>query len=229
MSDFEDKQKSFNFEERFCFENVDVWINEARGLFHTAQILIEFNMIQIRDFFSEEKRLKAIFSDEICSKAFFNHRIIRMLWGYGFENLLKGLMMLEMKQSSASINTVPFEKIKTHDLLKLFQNVGIKLNSDQIFYVGIMQKCSVWMGRYPLPVKSAHMYDKRKSMNSSEELFERNKTMYELVKNGEIERMESESDILQGGIGQDEYAIVAELIRSTLEAYEIHKNEHVAE
>jgi hypothetical protein len=156
--------------------------------------------------------LNTLFSTDIADRIYWYYRIIRMLWGYGFENVLKGIIIKNLKVTKSDIGSVPIDKIKTHNLVYLFKEAGFILNSDQEFYIKIVQKCSIWMGRYPLPAKAEHMYEQRKPMNSSAELLERSKSRFEKFINGEIERIECESDVLHSAIGDKEFRLIQELI-----------------
>ena len=213
MTEYEEKEDAFEFEKYICFEKPELWRNEAFGLFSSAQVLYEFGRLQNSEIFSQEKKLNTLFSPDIADRCFWHHRIIRMLWGYGFENILKGIIIKELRKNSTEPSSVPIEKIKTHNLVYLFNEAGFSLDSDQTFYIKIIQKCSVWMGRYPLPAKADQMYEQRKGMNSSAELIERSQLMYQKLLKGEIERIECESDILHSGIGFNESSIINGLIQ----------------
>jgi len=143
-----------------------------------------------------------------------------MLWGYGFENILKGIIVKNIKKNDPTIVRIPIGEIKTHNLLVLFKKAQLNLIEEQEFYIKIIEKCSVWMGRYPLPVKAEQMYEQRKLMNSREELIDRSKELHDKWLNGEIPRTFCESDILHGGIGVQEYEIVKSLINETKKKFD---------
>ena len=217
MIEYEDKEDSFEFEKSFCFEKPEIWRIEANGLFASARVLLEFSALQDKDIFENEKILRNYFSPEIADRYFWYYRIIRMLWGYGFENILKGIIIKDLNKNSLMSKEVPFDKIKTHNLLLLFKEAGFSLNNHQEFYLKIIQKCSIWMGRYPLPTSANQMYEQRKPMNSREELYERSKLMHHKLLKGEIDRIECESDVLHSAIRLKELEIVTTLIGLTNE------------
>lgn len=100
-------------------------------------------------------------------------------------------------------------------MVYLFKESGFILNSDQEFYIKIVQKCSIWMGRYPLPVKAKQMYEQRKPIKSRAELLERSKLRFKKLINGEIDRSECESDVIHSAIGIKEYRVIQDLINLT--------------
>jgi len=215
MTEYENKEDSFEFEKCICFEKPELWKNEAYGLFASAQVLYEFANIQNCAILGQDERLNTLFSEDITDRIYLYYRIIRMLWGYGFENVLKGIIIKNLKLSTSEFDSVPIDKIKTHNLTYLFNEAGFRLNSDQEFYIKIVQKCSIWMGRYPLPAKADQMYEQRKPMKSSAELLERSKLRIEEFINDEIERIECESDVLHSAIGDKEFKVIYELIDLT--------------
>ena len=220
MIEYENKVDSFEFEKYICLAKPELWKNEALNLFSSAQVLLEFSNLKVNDVFEKGNKLTGLFSEDISNKAFWNYRVIRMLWGYGFENILKGIIVKNFKSADPTLTNTPIEKIKTHNLLPLFNKANIRLIEEQVFYLQIIEKCSVWMGRYPLPIKPDQMYDQRKSMSTREELFERSRELHEKWVKGEIPRIISESDVLHGGIGQTEYDIIKNLIEVTKGKFE---------
>jgi hypothetical protein len=102
---------------------------------------------------------------------------------------------------------IPFDEIKSHKLTSLAQKANIELSEPETFYFGILEKCSVWAGRYPLPINSEQMYVSRDSLFSREALIERTQSAIRKYMKGEIPRVECESDVLHSGIGNAEYMI----------------------
>lgn len=89
MTEYENIEDSFEFEKYICFKQPKIWENEAYGLFASAQVLSEFVSIQNSEILCKEKRLNTLFSEDIADRIYWYYWIIRMLWGYGFENVLK--------------------------------------------------------------------------------------------------------------------------------------------
>jgi hypothetical protein len=220
MIEYEKKDDSFEFEKYICFVKPELWKNEAMNLFASAKVLLEFSNLQTDDLFDKGNKLNGIFSDEIANRTFWYFRVIRMLWGYGFENILKGIIIQNLSKKDSTLTSIPIDEIKTHDLITLFNKANIDLVEEQEFYIKIIEKCSVWMGRYPLPVKAKQMYEQRKPMKTREELFERSRQLHEKFIKGEIPRTFCESDVLHGGIGTKEFEIINDLIKSTKEKFE---------
>lgn len=220
MIEYEKKEDSFEFEKYICFVKPELWKNEAMNLFASAKVLLEFSELQTNDLFDKGKRLDGIFSDEFANRTYWYYRIIRMLWGYGFENILKGIICQNLSRKELTLTSIPIDEIKTHNLTTLFKKANINLVDEQEFYIKIIEKCSVWMGRYPLPVKAKQMYEQRKPMKTREELFERSMLLHEKWIKGEIPRTFCESDVLHGSIGTKEFEIIYDLIKITTEEFE---------
>lgn len=216
---YEDKQDRFNFEAAFSFENLRTWWVEAINLFYSAEVLYEFESLKTKDVFEKEKNkeLAALFSPNIVNLAFFNYRVQRMLFAYGFENLLKLLILANIKTKNPNIKSVPLGKIKSHSLITLASIAEFDLSEPETFYFGVWEKCAVWAGRYPLPMKSEQIYTAREALPSREALIERSKEMWEKYINGQIPRMFAESDILHSGLSAEEYEIYKQIKNRLLE------------
>ncbi len=219
MDIYENKEDTFSFEKYICYEKPELWRNEAYNLFSSAQVLLEFSNLKTSELFSGADNLSELFSFDIVKRGYWHYRIIRMLWGYGFENILKGIIVLNYKREHPDVKEVPINEIKSHNLAMLFKKAGFELEEEQTFYIGIAEKCSVWSGRYPLPVSSKQMYEKRKPMSSREELNKRSIELHDKFLEGEIPRTFCESDVLHNGIGFEENEVVKELIIMTLNRF----------
>jgi hypothetical protein len=211
MRVLQDKSVSFGFERQFCLKNLKVWQNEARNLFYSAEVLFEFEAIKSGHIFDRDERFSSMFPNDLTDRGFFNHRVQRMLWAYGIENLLKLIILANYKIDNPDAMEVPFGEIKSHDLHALAQRAKVELSEPEAFYCGVLEKCSVWAGRYPLPVNEQQMYEQREPLPSREALFERSKNMYEKYLRGENPRVISESDVLHSGIGREEHDIYRSL------------------
>lgn len=208
---YSNKEDDLDFEKYICFEKPELWLNEANNLFYSAEVLYEFESYRQQSMFGGKNQLDILFTKDLCERFAFNYRNQRMLWAYGFENVFKGIILMEIADGDRSISRVPTKRIKSHNLTYLAKQASIISENDDTFYLGILEKCSLWAGRYPLPVKSQHMYEKRAPMNSQAELFERSKKICEDYVNGKIKRTECESDVLHSSIGQFEIEYYKEL------------------
>lgn len=202
---YQDKTEMFEFEKSFCFDNLKTWQNEAHNLFYSAEVLYRFEIIKNGHLFSGNEAFSSLFPFDLTNRGYFNYRTQRMLWAYAFENLLKLIILAKIKKEKPEIKEVPFDEIRSHNLRYLARKAGIELSEPEFFYSAILEKCSVWAGRYPLPLKSDQMYDSREALPSRDALLERSKRNYEKFVNGEIPRTSSESDIVHSGIGEEEY------------------------
>lgn len=214
----EDKEKSFEFEKKICFDRLELWENEAQNLFYSAEVLYEFAKINFLHIFSKNNKFTELFPEYLTERCLFNYRIQRMLWGYGLECLLKALILKKIKDDEKydCITSDIIKQIKSHDLIKLATRAEITLTEPEIFYLNILIKCTEWAGKYPLPVRSEQMYEQRESLPSRELLYERYAKKYEQYLNGEIVRMEDESDIINSGINENEIEIYNKLKKKLL-------------
>ncbi|MBI5844423.1 MAG: hypothetical protein HZB23_07135 [Deltaproteobacteria bacterium] len=205
MCKYEDKSDSFNFEKTFCLQNLKVWRNEALNLFYSAEVLYHFEQRKMVNIFHSDEQLTALFSDDLVKRGCFNFRVQRMLWAYGFENLLKCIILAEFKLSNPYATEVP-KNIIGHCLVKLAKDAHFTLSDQEEFYCGILEKCSVWAGRYPLPLSAGQMYKKREALSSREALHERAQNQIERWIKGEIPRTFTEADVIHAQIGYEEYS-----------------------
>lgn len=201
--EYEDKSERWAFENYICVEKPELWINEAINLRYSATVLNEYTWNRQKEIFDKKPRVLNL-------PAFWTPRVERMLWGYAFENLFKAIIIVNLKQCNG-IQEVPFTEIKSHDLLLLAKKAVIELSDDERFYLNITQKCAVWAGRYPIPIKIHDLPQSRKAMKSREALIERSKRQHELLMQGKIKRIEAESDVLHSGVGTLELKVYEEL------------------
>lgn len=79
-----------------------------------------------------------------------------MLMGMALENLLKAVLLV--RDPSLVGKRKISNKLKTHDLLRLFAHVGIELkNASEIQYVETLTRFVEWQGRYPGPIDAKNM------------------------------------------------------------------------
>lgn len=177
----ENKEKSFEFEKWVCFDKLWLWENEAQNLFYSAEVLNHVEDIKLPHVFEKNKKFTELFPENITERGFFNHRIQRMLWGYGFECLFKMLILKKIKENGKHdrITSEVMSQIKSHDLIILSERAGIILSEPEVFYLRILTKCAEWAGRYPLPIRSGQMYEQREGLSSSEALHERHRKKWD--------------------------------------------------
>lgn len=193
MIKYENKSDRWQFENEFCTENCEVWIHEAINLMYSAKVINDYiwNL-------SDELLNKKNFNQKYPT--FWSPRVERMLWGYAFENLFKAKIISDFKKSEI-IKEVPLSEIKSHDLLLLANKAKIELSDDEKFYLRVLEKCAVWAGRYPIPIKESQLPQTRKPIKNREELFERNNELCDLLLKGKIKRTVVENDVLHSGVG----------------------------
>jgi len=187
--------ENWEFEKKFCVEKYEIWKHEAFNLKSSAQIITRVTYDDIND--------EA--PDHYITHGFFSPRVERMLWGFAFENLFKGKIIKDLKEQDG-ITELPFKKITSHNLIELAEKAKISLSDDEIFYLGIAQKCAIWAGRYPIPIKKEHLAKRRKPLKSSLNLLKRIKK--KIMKR---QRVVEEHDIMHQAIWGKEEKIYSDL------------------
>jgi hypothetical protein len=119
--------------------------------------------------------------------------------------------LIEYRAEHPTVDEVPLKEIKSHNLTWLARRAGCVVTEQQEFYLKVLEKCALWAGRYPLPAKEDHMYEKRKALPSSEALLQRSRELHEKLLRGEIPRVFIESDVLHGCMGREELDVCAGL------------------
>ncbi len=73
-----------------------------------------------------------------------------LLWGFAFENILKGILISKYPEfiKTRGID----EKLKTHNLLLLANRCDVRLNKTEIKIFERLTKDIVWRQRYPIPL-----------------------------------------------------------------------------
>lgn len=163
MNKYSNKEIDFSFEKKFCLEHPETFINEALGLRYSAEVLYEYENLKTR----QETGI-AIFSSSLVNKGYFPYRVIRMLFSYSLENLLKCLIVKNYKSVKPEEYEIPFKKIDGHDLKELYLKAKVDFPDHYALYVSSWTKCSIWAGRYPLPKNADQMYQSRQSITSPE-------------------------------------------------------------
>ena len=211
--EYEDKNDVLNFEKVFCNNFTKTWLNKAWDLRNSSEVLYQVQLTQTEAIFDNNK--EAILKD---IPLHHSTNIQRLLWGYSFENLIKVLIILKLKNND-NIVEVPIEEIKSHDLQQLAKKANIQLSDDESFYLGILTKATVWAGRYPMSFNQHYIPKSRASMSTREELKERSKQQFDKLLKGKIKRIEEESDILNTGITSDEIELYKILFDKLLKKY----------
>lgn len=201
--EYEDKSERWEFEKYICVDKPKLWVNRAVDLKYSSIVLNEFSWNRSKGVFDKKAPIPDF-------PAFWTPGVERMLWGYAFENLFKAIIIVNVKKET-ELKAVPFPEIKSHDLLQLANRANVTLSEDEKFYLNISQKCAVWAGRYPIPIKFNDLPRTRKPMETREELIERSKEQLELLMQGKIKRIETENDVLHSGVAPLELNIYKDL------------------
>lgn len=167
MKKYSNKFTDFLFEKQFCFKHPETFIYEALGLRYSSEVLYEFEELKTRHTFGEKTGI-TIFSSDLVNKGYFPFRIIRMLFSYSLENLLKCIIVKKIKVVTPEENELHIKDIDGHDLRILYSKANVNFPDHYSLYLDSWNKCSVWAGRYPLPKNANQMYQSRRPTPSSE-------------------------------------------------------------
>ena len=206
---YKDKNKQWKFEKKFCVDKVEIWKNEAFNLKSSAEIITNVTYDEFND----------IVPMRYVTHGFFSSRVERMLWGFAFENLFKGLIIKALKEKEG-IEEVPLKKIKSHNLIDLAKKANVVLNNEEVFYLEVAQTCALWAGRYPLPIKKEHMPKSRKALSSSDKLLKRASRLFKKVQENKKERLVEINDVINldmWGKERDIYSMLFDKIYNKFE------------
>jgi hypothetical protein len=182
--------------EAFFAKDSEVWVNESVNLWYSAKVLYD----QQWQWASDEET-----SDPY--PVFWGHRVIRMLMGFAFENLIKAYLITEKGRDADWFRKEGNFKVgnKAHDLIWLFDEAEFSLSEAEAHYLGLIAMCSLWAGRYPIAANENAMPRKRESMSSSEALLKRSVKIREKYSNDPRVKYGDYWDLLHGGVGPVEY------------------------
>lgn len=200
MKEYDRKENDYLFEKQYCYENPETFINEALVLRYSAEVLFEYEDLKTRHLFGENTGI-TIFSSDLVNKGCFNYRVIRMLFSYSLENLLKCIIVQNYKKDFPTETEVPIKEIDNHDLKKLYKKADRTFPDEYGLFLDSWTKCSVWAGRYPLPKKPNQMYQSRETTESSKSI----RTDLLKISFGKLDQI-VEKDVLLTNIGSLEYS-----------------------
>ena len=205
------KENDFSFEKQYCLDNPEAFIHEALGLKYSAEVLYEYENLKTRHSFGEETGI-TIFSLDLVTKGYFPYRLIRMLFSYSLENILKCIIVKNYKEINPLETEFPIKEIDDHDLKRLYSKAKEEIPHKFGLYLDSWTKCSVWAGRYPLPKNPNQMYQSRKSNVAQD-----GKSVDVIrISFGNLNRV-VEKDILHTNISSHEYDTYVELFERLYE------------
>ncbi|MCU7877265.1 MAG: hypothetical protein KZQ84_10780 [Candidatus Thiodiazotropha sp. (ex Lucinoma borealis)] len=187
--------EDWEFEKYFCVEKYKIWKDEAFNLKSSAQLITKVTYDDLNDQAPEH----------YITHGFFSPRVERMLWGFAFENLFKGKIIKDLKEQE-EISEVPLNKIKSHNLIDLAMKANISLTDDEVFYLKIAQKCAIWAGRYPIPIKKEQLAKRREPLFSRLNLLKRSRKV--IQKN---RRVVEEHDVMHQNVWGKEDRVYSNL------------------
>lgn len=185
-------------QEAFYAKEPEVWISEALNLWLSAKVLYDQQREWIGD---KEKTMKQY-------PAFGGHRIIRMLIGFAFENLIKAYLIKDKGKDAEWFRKEGNFKIggNGHDLIWLFNEADFILDELERHYLGLCSMCALWAGRYPIAANENAMPRKRKPMPSSNDLFRRRSEMRDNYATDPMVKYGDYWDLLHSCVGDLEYS-----------------------
>ena len=147
------------FKERLL--NYELWLDKGDELVNAARALEP----QINNFWKdtenhhgkESNNTKKQKENKISAYPLLQD-IYFMQIGYALENYFKMIIIQESSEALQDQINIFESKlptiIKDHDLFKLAKKAGFKLNQNDEELIARIQNCSIWQGRYPIPVDS---------------------------------------------------------------------------
>jgi hypothetical protein len=84
-------------------------------------------------------------------------QIYLMIIGFATENYLKGIYVT---QNPEIIENDKLIKLNSHTLLKLFQELNLKISKKEIDLIERLEEFILWAGRYPIPAKFQRLIPK---------------------------------------------------------------------
>ncbi len=149
----QNKRNVWDFEKNLAITNPRVWTNEAINLKYSSKVLLSYDD-EVRECVFD-KKTKPRFP------VFWTARIIRMLFCYSLENLVKCILVQnDPDKYFKKDGSITFGKIG-HDLVKLFSEAGIETNEEEKRYLEIWSKCAVYAGKYPIAKNENQFPDQR--------------------------------------------------------------------
>lgn len=123
------------------------WFSTANELIAAAEVLSP-HVIAWWDSLMEWSKGQGIFLEH------GHHSTFLMLYAFAMENLCKGYLVsrfsFEEREAIRTSGKLPNE-LKTHDLRKLVESVGLNLDLTDEDMLRRLERASVWGGRYPIP------------------------------------------------------------------------------
>lgn len=201
----------FKFEEKYCYLNPHVFVDEAINLKYCADILVSFEAKKLLHQFDVQAGLE-IFPKELLTIPSFNYRTIRMLWAYSLENLIKYHIIKRHRIDHPDFHEFDYNKIKGHHLKLLLSKISIDFAWVPEVFINTWTKCSIWAGRYPLALKSEDMYRSRRSSGEASD----NTHSTIKIQFGKADRL-VESDLMHTNIGDYEADIYKRLYQQLID------------
>jgi len=128
------------------------WLGKAVKLKRAALILYRADLPDLRLYGKAYKKAEKEVGDE--GKALIRHRHPDMLpafsmFGSALENLFKGLMVSKNPGLIGANKLSP--SLKSHDLVQLAKDAGVKLNAQETRLLEWMSEVVIWKARYSVP------------------------------------------------------------------------------
>ncbi|WP_139198343.1 hypothetical protein [Syntrophus gentianae] len=123
-----------------------LWICKANELIKSADLLWA-------QFFGD---LKAFKEGSIKEEPFIGSTAL-MLYGFAIENLVKAGLAA---RGAATTRKATFA-LKSHQLIELFEQLGLSLSKNDMEYLERLEHFMVWAGRYPIPLTAQDLYPRQ--------------------------------------------------------------------
>jgi hypothetical protein len=131
------------------------WLRKAVKLKRAALILYRADLPDLRLYDKAYKKAEKEVGQE--GKALIRHRHPDMLpafsmFGSALESLFKGLMVSKSPGLIGAHKLSP--SLKSHDLVQLSKDAGVKLNAPETRLLGWLSEVVIWKARYSVPTNT---------------------------------------------------------------------------
>lgn len=145
--------KLYNLKENWMnFRNsalkIETWVQKAKELKEAIDIFRQYHHLQ-QLVILKKINLPSEISD-FYKKGSFTYQTQRMLMGFSFENVLKGILVARNPDKYLPEDQTKFVIKSGHNLPKLCKECGINLEKIEENYFKMLSAYSEWGGRYPI-------------------------------------------------------------------------------
>lgn len=152
-ADAHEKERHEDFSNRLLDKHT--WFLAAADLLRTAELVAPEVEAWWRTLQKRNHGSKEISPERRVQRVYF------MLVGHAAENLCKAALVARLSAAERVVvergGKLPAD-LKSHRLLRLVRAIGFPCGDDELFLLPRLEMCSVWFGRYPVPVEARRLF-----------------------------------------------------------------------